>query len=366
MSASLADRRLPRRDDPVHPQPGRAVESGDLAPRQPLRHDRHGDRRARHGARPAASRRPAIAWIVGAMVVGGSDRPVRGARRADDADAGAGRADAQPRRPRRGAGRLRQLHRSRRRPRDFKGAEQTIHEVEIYIGVLIGAVTFSGSLIAFGKLSAKIGGKPLLLPGAPLAQPRRPAGRDLAAAARFVGAHTVDDGHDAARRHDRDRAALRRPHGDGDRRRRHAGRGVDAEQLLGLGGGGDRLHADQRPADRHRRAGRLERRDPLLHHVPRDEPQLPQRDRRRLRHRRRRARRRRRGAQPAGEVDADQRRGDRGAAARREERDHRAGLRHGGGAGAAHGVTRSPSCCARRASTCASASTRSPAACRAT
>jgi NAD(P) transhydrogenase subunit beta len=36
--------------------------------------------------------------------------------------------------------------------------------VEIYIGILIGAVTFSGSLIAFGKLSGKIGGKPLLLP----------------------------------------------------------------------------------------------------------------------------------------------------------------------------------------------------------
>src|SRR5512134_2598829 len=47
----------------------------------------------------------------------------------------------------------------------FKGAEKTIHELEIYIGVLIGAVTFSGSLIAFGKLSARISGKPLLLPG---------------------------------------------------------------------------------------------------------------------------------------------------------------------------------------------------------
>jgi len=47
----------------------------------------------------------------------------------------------------------------------YKGAERTIHEAEIYIGVLIGAVTFSGSLIAFGKLSAKIGGKPVLLPG---------------------------------------------------------------------------------------------------------------------------------------------------------------------------------------------------------
>ncbi len=44
-------------------------------------------------------------------------------------------------------------------------AEKAIHEMEVYLGILIGAVTLAGSLIAFGKLSGKIGGKPLLLPG---------------------------------------------------------------------------------------------------------------------------------------------------------------------------------------------------------
>ncbi len=47
----------------------------------------------------------------------------------------------------------------------FEGVEQTIHDIEVYLSILIGAVTFSGSVIAFGKLSGKISGAPLVIPG---------------------------------------------------------------------------------------------------------------------------------------------------------------------------------------------------------
>ena len=47
----------------------------------------------------------------------------------------------------------------------YAGVELTIHDIETYLGILIGAVTFSGSVIAFLKLSARISGSPLTLPG---------------------------------------------------------------------------------------------------------------------------------------------------------------------------------------------------------
>jgi len=50
-------------------------------------------------------------------------------------------------------------------PVHHTGVELTIHDIETYLGILIGAVTFSGSIIAFGKLSGKVTGNPMLIPG---------------------------------------------------------------------------------------------------------------------------------------------------------------------------------------------------------
>ena len=47
----------------------------------------------------------------------------------------------------------------------LKGTDRLIHDIEILLGVFIGGVTFTGSVIAFGKLRGSLSGKPLLLPG---------------------------------------------------------------------------------------------------------------------------------------------------------------------------------------------------------
>ena len=40
-----------------------------------------------------------------------------------------------------------------------------VHDVEVFVGVFIGAVTFTGSIVAYLKLAAKIKSAPLMLPG---------------------------------------------------------------------------------------------------------------------------------------------------------------------------------------------------------
>ena len=49
-------------------------------------------------------------------------------------------------------------------PAQYDGTEKLIHEIEIVLGVFIGGITFTGSVVAFGKLRGSIGSKPLLLP----------------------------------------------------------------------------------------------------------------------------------------------------------------------------------------------------------
>ena len=71
--------------------------------------------------------------------------------------------------------------------------ETTIHQLEIFVGVFIGAITFTGSLVAFGKLRAILGSKPLLLPG------RHLINLSIIAAsvwlgAEFMSAETLSDG----------------------------------------------------------------------------------------------------------------------------------------------------------------------------
>jgi NAD(P) transhydrogenase subunit beta len=50
-------------------------------------------------------------------------------------------------------------------PNSLSGVEASIHEVEVFLGVFVGALTFTGSIVAFAKLKGVLRSKPLLLPG---------------------------------------------------------------------------------------------------------------------------------------------------------------------------------------------------------
>jgi NAD(P) transhydrogenase subunit beta len=184
------------------------------------------------------------------------DRLRHRAQDRDDRDAAARRRLPQPGRPRRRAGRGRRLSQPGRvRHLDPAGRDlPAVSRIEMGLGIAIGAITFSGSVIAFLKLNGNMSGKPIMLPGRHVINLGT-----LAAIIGLIGlfparsrAMGVLDDH---RPELRDRLPADHP----DRRRGHAGRRLDAQQLFGLGGGGDGLHAAQHRDDHHRRAGRHRR-----------------------------------------------------------------------------------------------------------
>ncbi len=51
------------------------------------------------------------------------------------------------------------------KPEGLRGAEAVIHSSEMFVGIFVGSVTFTGSIVAYGKLQGVLGSRPLLLPG---------------------------------------------------------------------------------------------------------------------------------------------------------------------------------------------------------
>ena len=126
--------------------------------------------------------------------------------------------------------------------------------IEMGLGTVIGAITFTGSIVAFAKLQGLVTGAPLIFRG------QHPLNA-LIGIALVLAAGVVRHARPSDHLHPADRAVAggRLPADPADRRRRHAGRGLDAQLLFGMGGGRHRLHPGQHRADRHRRAGRLAR-----------------------------------------------------------------------------------------------------------
>jgi NAD(P) transhydrogenase subunit beta len=78
-------------------------------------------------------------------------------------------------------------------PFPMRPSEILTHQIETYLGIFIGAITFTGSLVAFGKLQGFITGKPLLLPGRHIANLAM-----VAVTVTFAVVYTTDQGEGTA------------------------------------------------------------------------------------------------------------------------------------------------------------------------
>tara|TARA_B110000305_G_scaffold75996_1_gene85331 strand:- start:397 stop:1062 length:666 start_codon:yes stop_codon:yes gene_type:complete len=72
----------------------------------------------------------------------------------------------------------------------LEGTNKLIHEIEILLGVFIGGVTFTGSVVAFGKLRGSLSGKPLLLPA------RHLINLGMLGLSIWLGSQFLEQGHD--------------------------------------------------------------------------------------------------------------------------------------------------------------------------
>ena len=75
---------------------------------------------------------------------------------------------------------------------ELAGSDKLIHEIEILLGVFIGGVTFTGSVVAFGKLRGSLSGKPILLPF------RHFLNLGMVVASVYLGSQFLGQEHDAA------------------------------------------------------------------------------------------------------------------------------------------------------------------------
>jgi len=76
-------------------------------------------------------------------------------------------------------------------PTGVKPGEEAVHAIEVYIGVFVGSVTFTGSILAYLKLKGSVSGKPLIIPG------RHMLNAGLTLVCVYLGYDFVANGHGA-------------------------------------------------------------------------------------------------------------------------------------------------------------------------